>query len=190
MLTSFAGFMDIKVGSQILTLFSLFNKIAGIYGIIAVFQGGTFAQVSLYLYSIATIPIFIWGLKVISDEKADGVLRYAHIFILDHLVSTAWTLLFAVWWYAYAPHDGKVVTNSSHQLGLMSLIESIEAQYHTPQQMEGLRHKVFDANTPEGAKEVALRAQRAKETWRAERTFSGCVLVLGWLIKVRLSYPV
>ena len=73
--------MDIKVGSQILTLFSLFNKIAGIYGIIAVFQGGTFAQVSLYLYSIATIPIFIWGLKVISDEKADGVLRLSLIHI-------------------------------------------------------------------------------------------------------------
>lgn len=68
--TSFLGFMDIKVGSQILTLFSLFNKIAGIYGIIAIFQGGTVAQLSLYIYSIATIPVFIWGLKAISDVRA------------------------------------------------------------------------------------------------------------------------
>ena len=68
-ITSFLGFMDIKVGSQILTLFSLFNKIAGIYGIIAIFQGGTIAQLSLYIYSIATIPIFIWGLKSISDVR-------------------------------------------------------------------------------------------------------------------------
>lgn len=68
-ITSFLGFMDIKVGSQIFTLFSLFNKIAGIYGIIAIFQGGTIAQLSLYIYSIATIPIFIWGLKAISDVR-------------------------------------------------------------------------------------------------------------------------
>lgn len=66
-ITSFLGFMDIKVGSQILTLFSLFNKIAGIFGIIAIFQGGTIAQLTLYTYSIATIPVFIWGMKAISD---------------------------------------------------------------------------------------------------------------------------
>ena len=51
--TSFLGFMDIKVGCQIISLFSLFNKIAGVYGIIAVFQGGTFAPVS---YTHLTLP--------------------------------------------------------------------------------------------------------------------------------------
>ena len=47
--TSFLGFMDIKVGCQIISLFSLFNKIAGVYGIMAMFQGGSFSQLSLYL---------------------------------------------------------------------------------------------------------------------------------------------
>lgn len=183
--------MDIKVGSQILTLFSLFNKIAGIYGIIAVFQGGTIAQLSLYIYSIATIPIFIWGMKAISDvrvlltqEKPDDVLRYAHIFILDQMISTGWTLLFAFWWFEFAAHDGKPVSNSSHQAGLMSLIESLESEYRTPEEMAKYRHKDFDVNTPEGQQEAARRARAANETWMAERGFSAGVLIGGWLIKV------
>ena len=49
LMSSFAGFMDIKVGCQILSLFSLFNKIAGVYGIIAVFQGGC-ASLSLLVF--------------------------------------------------------------------------------------------------------------------------------------------
>ena len=99
--TSFLGFMDIKVGCQIISLFSLFNKIAGVYGIMAMFQGGSFSQLSLYIYSIATIPIFIWGLKVMSDEKHQAALKYAHLYFLDHLISTGWMVLFGFWWYGF-----------------------------------------------------------------------------------------
>lgn len=186
--TSFSGFMDIKVGCQIISLFSLFNKIAGVYGIIAVFQGGTFAQVSLYIYSIATIPLFIWGLKGISDEKHQVVLRYAHLYFLDHLISTAWTMLFGIWWYSYAKHDGHPVSNSSHQAELMSLIESLESHYRTPEQMAQLRHSTINTDTPEGAAEAALRTQRARQIWHAERGFAAGVLILGWLIKVRTAW--
>ncbi|WFC94590.1 hypothetical protein MBRA1_001223 [Malassezia brasiliensis] len=183
-ITSFLGFMDIKVGSQILTLFSLFNKIAGIYGIIAIFQGGTIAQLSLYIYSIATIPIFIWGLKSISDEQAGSVLRYAHIFILDQMISTGWTFLFTLWWFVYATHDGKPITNSNHQAGLMKLIEDLESEYRTPEEMVKYRHKEYDINTPEGQKEAARRAQAANATWMEERDFAMAVLIGGWLIKL------
>jgi len=65
--SSFIGLMDLKIGCSIITLFALFNKIAGVYGIIAVFQGGTLAQLSLYVYSIGSIVGLLWGLKAISD---------------------------------------------------------------------------------------------------------------------------
>lgn len=184
-MTSFAGFMDIKVGSQIISLFSLFNKIAGIYGIMAVFQGGSWSQVTLYVYSIATIPIYIWGLRAISEERHKGALQYAHFFLLDHMVSTSWTMLFAIWWYLYAPHDGRPVSNSDHQAGLMALIESLEAQYHTPEEMALLRHKPINMSTPEGAAEAASRTQRAHVAWESERGFAAGVLGAGWLLKVR-----
>ncbi|WFD00030.1 hypothetical protein MYAM1_002776 [Malassezia yamatoensis] len=183
-ITSFLGFLDIKVGSQILTLFSLFNKIAGFYGIIAIFQGGTIAQLSLYIYSIATIPVFIWGLKVISDEKPGNVLRYAHIFILDQMISTGWTFLFALWWYVYAAHDGKPVSNSSHQAGLMTLIENLESEYRTPEEMAKYRHQSYDPSTPDGQKEALRRSQAANAIWKEERSFAMIVLIGGWMIKL------
>ncbi|CDU22041.1 related to KEI1-component of inositol phosphorylceramide synthase [Sporisorium scitamineum] len=175
-ITSFLGFMDLKIGASILTLFALFNKTAGVYGILAVFQGGTFAQVALYLYSIATIVVFLWGLKGISDEDAQHVLTYAHLFALDHMISTFWTLLFMFNWFYFTPHDGRPTTNqSSHQTGLMDLIESIESQYRTPEQMAKLHH---DQLTPEQRK---ISAQRI---WNEEKDFSAAVLGLGWLIKI------
>ncbi len=68
--TSFLGLFDLKQGSSVLSLFALFNKIAGIYGILAVFSGGTAAQVSLYVYSIASIGALLWGLQGISNVSA------------------------------------------------------------------------------------------------------------------------
>ena len=175
-ITSFLGFMDLKIGASILTLFALFNKIAGVYGILAVFQGGTFSQVALYLYSIATIVIFLWGLKGISDEDAQRVLTYAHLFTLDHMISTFWTLLFTFNWFYFTPHDGQPSTSqSTHQTGLMDLIETIESQYRTPEQMAQLHH---DQLTPEQRK---ISAQRI---WKEEKGFSAAVLGLGWLVKV------
>lgn len=175
-ITSFLGFMDLKVGASILTLFALFNKTAGVYGILAVFQGGTFAQVALYLYSIASIIVFLWGLKGISDEDAQHVLNYAHLFALDHMISTFWTLLFTFNWFYFTPHDGRPTTNqSSHQTGLMDLIETIESQYRTPEQMAKLHH---DQLTSE------QRVSSAQRIWKEEKDFSAVVLGLGWLIKI------
>lgn len=175
-ITSFLGFMDLKIGASILTLFALFNKTAGIYGILAVFQGGTFSQVALYLYSIATIVLFLWGLKGISDEDAQHVLTYAHLFTLDHMISTFWTLLFTFNWFYFTPHDGQpTTTQSSHQTGLMDLIESIESQYRTPEEMLKLHH---DQLTPD------QRKLSANRIWKEEKDFSAAVLTLGWFIKV------
>lgn len=36
----------------------------------AVFTGGTPAQLTLYLYSIGTIVVFLWGLKTISEVRS------------------------------------------------------------------------------------------------------------------------
>lgn len=65
-LDSFLG-VDLKLGASVISLLGLLNKIAGVYGIIAVFTGGSVAQVSLYVYSIATLVLFLWGLRGIAS---------------------------------------------------------------------------------------------------------------------------
>ncbi|KAK0526277.1 hypothetical protein OC835_002552 [Tilletia horrida] len=158
--TSFLGLLDLKLGASIITLFALFNKVVGVYGIIAVFHGGSLAQISLYVYSLGTIAVLLWGLRGISDEKPSTVLAYANLFTLDHMLSTFWTLLFAFHWFSL-PHDGAKPELAPHQAGLMDLIENIEKQYELPGKVE---HHV-----PLGAD---ARKELAQKVWRDERTFA------------------
>ena len=47
----------------------ILNKVAGVYGLIAVFTGGSFAQVSLYVYSVAALLAFAWGLRAVGEVR-------------------------------------------------------------------------------------------------------------------------
>lgn len=171
-LTSFLGVLDLRAGATVITLFALFNKIAGIYGVIAIFQGGTFPQVSLYLYSILTLLVFLWAIQGISDEDTNKVMRFAHLFLADHMLSTTWTLYFGMAWFLYNPHDGEKPPLNEYQRGLMGLIETIESQYETS---KNVHHEPLVGQA---------RIDAAQRVWKGERAFSATVLVFGWLIKV------
>jgi hypothetical protein len=175
-LTSFLFILDLKVGCTIITLFALFNKIAGIYGIIAIFQGGTFSQVSLYLYSIFTIFVFLWAIQGISDEDPQRVMRFSHLFLGDHLLSSTWTLYFALNWFLYMKHDGDKPKLNEYQEGLMGLIEKIEGSYEAPGKK--IHHQLLEGQA---------RVDAAQSVWKGERGFSGAVLSLGWLLKVSVD---
>lgn len=69
--SSFVFLLDLKAGCTILTLFNLFNKSAGVFGLLAIFQGGTLAQLTLYAYSLGTIFISLWGLRGISEVSME-----------------------------------------------------------------------------------------------------------------------
>lgn len=105
--TSFLGFLDLKLGCTILTLFNLFNKSAGIFGLLAIFQGGTWAQLSLYAYSLGTIFLSLWGLRGISEESSPTVMAYAHLYLADHMISSIWSFYFFQIVYYYTEHNGQ-----------------------------------------------------------------------------------
>lgn len=68
-LSSFLGLIDLKTGVTIALLFALLNKVAGVYGLIAVLTGagGSFAQLSLYIYSVIALVALAWGLRAVKD---------------------------------------------------------------------------------------------------------------------------
>jgi len=74
-LATFFKLLDLKLGSEILTFFLILNKVAGVYGLLAVFFGASFAQVSLYVYSVASIGVALWGLKGIGQVGAVLILH-------------------------------------------------------------------------------------------------------------------
>ncbi|KAF8587844.1 DUF1753-domain-containing protein [Ramaria rubella] len=171
-LRSFLGFMDIKTGVTIALLFAvsfdmnvgalLFNKVAGVYGLIAVFTGGSLAQLSMYIYSLFALVALTWGLKAVGQEDPKRVLYFAHMFFLDHLFSTCWTVFFGVVWWVYTPHDGRQVINSDAQRAMMGGASGEEG------------HNMTETE----------RAQAALGIWNKEKGFAAAVLIIGWLIKI------
>ncbi|PWN28748.1 DUF1753-domain-containing protein [Jaminaea rosea] len=171
--TSFLRLVDLKLGCTILTLFNLFNKSAGVFGLLAIFQGGTWSQLSLYAYSLGTIFISLWGLRGISEESSPTVVLYAHCYLADHLISSIWSLYFFQVVYYYTEHNGQPPNLSPYQAGLMSLIEGIEAQYETKGDVQ--HHKALEGQA---------RVEAAQQVWRSESAFSTTVLAAGWILKI------
>ncbi|CAD6573823.1 MAG: hypothetical protein CYPHOPRED_005217 [Cyphobasidiales sp. Tagirdzhanova-0007] len=171
-LLTFFSVLDLKLGSEIITYLALLNKVVGIYGLLAVFSGGTAAQVSLYLYSIGSIVLCAWGLRQISQEHPPKSLLYAHLYGLDHVVSTLYTLYFGVQWYVYFPHDGRHPANSAARKELL--------EGHN-RAATGIQDSARLGDTGESQSDIA---RKALAVWQDERGFSTAVLVLGWLIKI------
>lgn len=89
----------------------------------------------------------------------------AHIFLLDHLLSTLWTAFFGVAWWVFTPHDGRRVINSAAQVELAT---GGAAVGHHPTVIS-----------------EAQRTVAALQLWNQERAYAATIIILGWLIKVR-----
>lgn len=165
----------------------MLNKVAGVYGLIALLTGagGNAAQLTLYIYSVLALAALTWGIRTVNDvrystclsspisvvsrrlslptqENPKHMLYFAHIFFADHILNTIWTVYFAVHWWLYTPHDGRRNANSPAQQAL------INAYIGEHQSMSGDE-----------------RAAAAERVWRAEKAQALTIIILGWLIKVR-----
>ncbi|KAF8739108.1 Inositolphosphorylceramide synthase subunit Kei1, partial [Rhizoctonia solani] len=164
-LRSFLGFVDIKTGKSsyddfvVRTLQKLINKVAGVYGLVSLFFGGSAAQISMYVYSSLAIVALAWGLKAVTDEDPKRTFYFAHIFVADHLLGTIWTVFFAVLWWVYNPHDGEKVVNSAAQ-----------------EAMAGAH-----GNTTMTHEE---RVAAAQLIWNKEKGLAAAVLIAGWISKI------
>lgn len=161
---SFLSVLDLKIGVQLALYFAILNKVAGVYGLIALFTGGSLAQLSLYIYSVCGLFAYMWGLRAVSSENPEKTTLTAHIFLLDHLIGTLWTAFFGVAWWIYTPHDGKRVVNSAAQIELAT---GGAAVGHHPTSIT-----------------EAQRAASALQLWNQEKALAASVIVIGWLFKV------
>lgn len=96
------------------------------------------------------------------QEDPKSTLYFAHLFFADHVLSTSWTIFFAVVWWLYSPHDGRRVSSSAAQ-------DNIIENYL------GETEKVSEEE----------RTRLALQLWRREKGAAIAIIILGWLIKVR-----
>ncbi|KXN92655.1 Inositol phoshorylceramide synthase regulatory subunit kei1 [Leucoagaricus sp. SymC.cos] len=161
-LSSFLGLIDLKTGVTIALLFALLNKVAGVYGLIAVLTGagGSFAQLSLYIYSVIALVALGWGLRAVKDEDPKQTLYFAHLFAADHVLSTAWTVFFTLVWWIWTPHDGRRQANSAAQEAMMKTAN------------------ITNHLTPEEREAAAMAI------WNHEKGTAAAVIVISWITKL------
>jgi len=164
-LNSFLGYFDLKTGVSIVLLFAVLNKVAGVYGLIAVLTGagGSAAQLTMYIYSVIALVGFAWAMKVVSQEDPRQTLYFAHLFFADHIFSTSWTAYFAVnWWHR--KHDGS----------------------------RDLKSPAQDAIAKNAGVTIDLtydeRVQAALGLWNKEKGHAAAVILCGWLLKFFFAY--
>jgi hypothetical protein len=182
-LSSFCGILDLKTAVEIALLFAVrnfsqkkppfkclqvLNKVAGVYGLIAVLTGagGSFAQLSMYIYSVLGLVALGWGLQVVKAEDARQTFYLAHLFCADYVLSTSWTVYFAVRWWWHTPHDGARQANSQAQEDLIAVAQ-ITGPTLTNEQ----------------------RAEAARLIWNQEKGLAFAVVLVSWLSKVRVFFP-
>jgi predicted DNA repair protein MutK len=67
---------NFTIGATLISLFAVLNKVAGAYGMLAVLLAGGNAlsqpigQLTMYVYSIASLVVFIWGLQKIGEVRS------------------------------------------------------------------------------------------------------------------------
>jgi len=156
------GFLDLKTGATLVVLFAVLNKVAGIYGLIALLTGagGNAAQLTLYIYSALALIGITWGIRAVNDENPKHMLYFAHTFFADHILNTIWTVYFAVHWWLYTPHDGRRNANSPAQ---QALIDGYIGEHQSMSEAE--------------------RIAAAERVWHSEKAQALTIIILGWLIK-------
>ena len=106
----------------------------------------------------------------ILQEDPDRTLIMAHIYFMDHVMSTLWTVFFGVAWWSFTAHDGKRITNSPAQEEVAT--GGASYGHHPPILSE------------------TQRAEAALELWNEERNSAAVIIFAGWCIKVGLLLPI
>lgn len=125
-------------------------------------RGGAFSVVQAGApYPSLTMLVF---LLANTQESLTKSMTTAHVFLVDHLVSTVWTVMFGIDWWVYNPHDGQRPALSPPQQEIAD---------------------VGPGKRPDMTPEELLEA--AHGIWNQEKGSAAAVLFIGWMLKVSLS---
>lgn len=94
--------MSLQTGTEMITLALLINKVTGLYGLLAILTGFALdaVQLSMYLYSVAVLVALAFLLPYVRRQTPLPNLALAWLYLLDTALNAAYTVFFAVAWFA------------------------------------------------------------------------------------------
>jgi hypothetical protein len=93
--------MSLQTGVEMIALTLLFNKMTGFYGLLAILTGYhlSAAQLSMYMYSVIALGILAYCMPHIRKQTPFQCLALAWLYMIDTLVNTIYTTVFALGWF-------------------------------------------------------------------------------------------
>ncbi|KAF3902982.1 hypothetical protein ABW20_dc0105491 [Dactylellina cionopaga] len=118
----FLGFLDLKVGAELILLCSLFNKASGFYGLLAIFTGAEISalQISMYVYSVFAVFFIAWVQPHIRKRTPFPVITFGYWYLIDSVINATYTTIFAITWFMIIsePRRSQIVTAATTAPGV------------------------------------------------------------------------
>lgn len=106
---SLFGFISLQTATELISLALVFNKVTGVYGLLAILTGFQLSlmQFTTYLYSIGVLLVLVYLMPHIRKQSPFECLALAWMYILDTVINTFDTAVFGLEWYfaAGAPDE-------------------------------------------------------------------------------------
>ncbi|KAI8370998.1 Inositolphosphorylceramide synthase subunit Kei1-domain-containing protein [Blakeslea trispora] len=121
------GFVPLKTGVSLITIFGILNKLSGFYGILS-FDFSDTTATAIYIYSLFAIAVFVYGLYGQYHDNVRITRWYTMFFLLDCLVSVVSTIWFAVNWFVYTDHSLPELTDNPEKLAEHDRVFEMESK--------------------------------------------------------------
>ncbi|OAQ83065.1 RAS small monomeric GTPase Rab6 [Purpureocillium lilacinum] len=106
---SLFGVISLQTGTELISLALIFNKVTGVYGLLAILTGYQLSllQLSTYVYSIGVLGLLVYLIPHIRKQSPFECLALAWLYILDTVLNGAYTAAFGLeWYFASSATDG------------------------------------------------------------------------------------
>ncbi|KAF4584232.1 Inositol phoshorylceramide synthase regulatory subunit kei1 [Ophiocordyceps camponoti-floridani] len=99
---SLFGVISLQTGTELIALAQVFNKVTGVYGLLAILTGYKLSvlQLSTYLYSIAILAVVVYLIPHVRRQSPVECLALAHVYLIDTIVNCIYTAAFGLELYS------------------------------------------------------------------------------------------
>ncbi|PON21292.1 hypothetical protein TGAM01_v209883 [Trichoderma gamsii] len=95
------GFISLQTGTELISLALVFNKVTGVYGLLAILTGFQLSlfQLTTYIYCIGILGTLVYLIPHIRKQTAFECLALAWLYVIDTAINCASTFAFGMDWY-------------------------------------------------------------------------------------------
>ncbi|KAM0255198.1 hypothetical protein ACHAQJ_006041 [Trichoderma viride] len=95
------GLISLQTGTELISLALVFNKVTGVYGLLAILTGFQLSlfQLTTYMYCIGILGILIYLIPHIRKQSPFECLALAFLYVIDTAINGASTAAFGMDWY-------------------------------------------------------------------------------------------